>query len=262
MNNSVIQFTWRHTHKADSEEKTHTHDAFEVVYYISGEGVSVIGDKEYLYQPNTFCCIPEGVAHSEYHKTETEVVFFAFKTINALAEIQVSFLPDASGKVLKIFQEIEKENNNKKLFYKELIGTLIDKLMIVIERKRNTRKKANEMPDNIQEICRYIKLNAHLNLNTEKISKQMGYNCGYFRQEFKRYCGKSLQDYIFSERIAKVAEYLLNTDKNISEIAELCNFGSIQNLSLLFKKVEGVSPSEYRKRFKKSENKIQVKYTD
>ena len=42
--------------------------------------------------------------------------------------------------------------------------------------------------------------------------------------------------------------YLSSTDKNVSEIAELCGFPSANYLGIVFKKQIGISPLNYRKK--------------
>jgi AraC-like DNA-binding protein len=49
-------------------------------------------------------------------------------------------------------------------------------------------------------------------------------------------------------RIETVCSQLENSEKTVKEIAFQANFNSVENLSKLFKKVVGCSPSEFRKK--------------
>ncbi len=259
-----VQFTWHHIHKEKSFEKEHMHDAIEIVYYVRGEGKTIIGGKEYPYKAGTVCYIPQGVLHSEYHKTETEVMFFAFNMSEQLFEdMDINVFADKNGTILKKFILIEDENSKKQPYYRTMINSFIAEILVTIARNSGRgRDSKKELPKLIEDTCAYIQLNAHLNVNAKEVAKKQGYSYDYFRHIFKKYRGEGLKEFITSARKAKVIEYLVNTDKSIKEIAKLCNFGGVQDLSKWFKQAAGISPSQYRKKYKPTENKLQVKYTE
>ena len=54
-------------------------------------------------------------------------------------------------------------------------------------------------------------------------------------------------DYVNHYRIQLAREYLSETDKNITEIADLCGFDTIRNFNRIFKKECEMTPGEYRR---------------
>ncbi len=56
----------------------------------------------------------------------------------------------------------------------------------------------------------------------------------------------SIYDYIQRVRVDKIAQMLCE-GKTVSESAFELGFSDIKNISRVFKKIKGVSPSEYRK---------------
>lgn len=264
MGSISVQFTWRHTHNENTVEKEHMHDAFEIVYYIRGEGDAVIGGKKYSYKAGTICYIPQGVLHSEYHKTETEVLFFAFNISEYLiGNVETNILPDKDGILLKKCMRIEEENTKRLPYYRVMISSLIEELLVLIIRlEKGDEREKNDPYKIIEEACAYIELNSNLNLSAIDIAKWYGYSYDYFRHIFKKYSGIGIKEFITSARKDMVIEYLLNTNKTIKEIAILCNFGGVQDLSKWFKNVSGISPLNYRKKYKHVDNRLQVKYTE
>ena len=263
MANSAIQFTWRHVHRENTVEKEHKHDAIEVVYYIRGEGTCTVGGREYPYEAGSVCYIPQGVLHSEYHRTETEVLFFAFHVANdPLTALPTCMFLDKKERLLRLCTRIERENRNQPPHYRRMINALIDELLIYLARSDvGGGSKKDELPKIIEETCAYIRLNSHMNLSAMDIARRNGYSYDYFRHNFKKYCGTGLKEFILNERKNKIIEYLLYSDRSIKGIAEVCNFGDIQTLSKCFKQLTGMSPSQYRKKYKHDENSIQVTYT-
>ena len=63
---------------------------------------------------------------------------------------------------------------------------------------------------------------------------------------FKKVTGYSPIDYLLHVRLAKAAEMLLKSEKNISEIAQDCGFTDSNYFSRQFRKNYSLSPREYR----------------
>ena len=62
--------------------------------------------------------------------------------------------------------------------------------------------------------------------------------------------GSSPIKYLTAVRIQKSKELLRFTDDTLAKIAKIVGFSSEQYLSRVFKALEGISPREYRKRWK------------
>ena len=57
----------------------------------------------------------------------------------------------------------------------------------------------------------------------------------------------SFNDYVNTYRFNTASEMLITTDASITEIAYESGFQSIRSFNNTFKKLSGLSPSEYRK---------------
>lgn len=93
----------------------------------------------------------------------------------------------------------------------------------------------------------YIKAHIHEEITIDKLSNLCYMSKPTFFRSFKREFGISPVDFIIQERI-KVAKKLLK-DVNVT-ISQACYSVGINNLSYffkLFKRIEGVTPNEYRK---------------
>lgn len=264
MSNTAIQFTWRHTHGADTTEGEHKHDAIEIVYYLRGEGTTTVDGVAYPYESGTVCYIPQGVLHSEWHRTETEVLFFAFNTTETLInEITSCTTFDQNGRLLRRCERIEQENQKKPPHYRSMISALIEEVLIFLVRSESGwTSRRDLLPKVIEDTCLYIQMNSHLNLNAMDIARRNGYSYDYFRHNFKKYHGIGLKEYIMAERTNRVIDYLLHTDKSVKTIAEICNFSDIQSLSKWFKAATGLSPTYYRKKYKPEVNVLRVTYPE
>lgn len=71
---------------------------------------------------------------------------------------------------------------------------------------------------------------------------------------FKKTAHISLKRYINEVRINEAKNILISTEYSLKEIAFQCAFNDEKCFLKVFKKIEGVSPTEYKKAFFKKKN--------
>jgi len=69
---------------------------------------------------------------------------------------------------------------------------------------------------------------------------------------FKRVTGKSPMEYLFACRLLAAKRMLATTSLSIGDIVESCGFSDDSNFSRAFRKRVGMSPSDFRKRYRHS----------
>lgn len=69
----------------------------------------------------------------------------------------------------------------------------------------------------------------------------------HFKRVFKDYTGQTPYQYLMRIRLEKAKEILSGKDISIDEVARLCGFVNSGHFSTVFKRIIGISPSEYRK---------------
>ncbi len=85
-------------------------------------------------------------------------------------------------------------------------------------------------------------------LNLSEVAKLLHLSTKQTSRIIHKYFGKSLSDLVIEKRLTIAKQYLLETDKSISEIARYCNFRSENYFYLTFKREFGCTPAKYRKR--------------
>ena len=101
--------------------------------------------------------------------------------------------------------------------------------------------------DVCKQVKDYIRLNYMQELSVESISARFTLNRRYLSRIFKAKYGVAIKEYIVSVRISKAAEFL-GAGYNVSEAALMSGYPDQFGFSKMFRKVMGVSPSEYRKK--------------
>lgn len=101
----------------------------------------------------------------------------------------------------------------------------------------------------LQEVKEYIDEHFSEKMSLDELAK-MGYvSKFYFTRLFKEQFGLSVNSYIIQMRITKAKELLRFSDKSIEEIGSECGMEDANYFARMFKKVEGISPREYRKQW-------------
>ncbi|MGN0165536.1 MAG: AraC family transcriptional regulator [Lachnospiraceae bacterium] len=110
-------------------------------------------------------------------------------------------------------------------------------------RYSNTKRK------DLQEIKSYIDNNYTDKITLEELSEKFFISKFYLTRLFKDQFGTSINNYLLQTRITHAKKLLRFTDKSIEEVGMECGIEPLYYFSRIFKKVEGVSPSVYRKRW-------------
>ena len=108
-------------------------------------------------------------------------------------------------------------------------------------------KNQGKKNENLLKVLNYIYHNYSSQIKVETLASIMGLSEGETSRTFKKLTGQSPMDYIIHYRI-KIATILLkNTSKSITDIAFEVGFSSSSYFTIAFKKITGLTPSEYKK---------------
>ena len=109
-------------------------------------------------------------------------------------------------------------------------------------------KKGSKKDKLVNEIIEYV--NSHYNeeMNLKNISKMFFINHIYVGQLFKNEAGEYFHDYVNKIRVQNALRLLQEGKLAIGEISEMVGYKYHDHFYRNFRKIFGISPSEYRKR--------------
>ncbi|MGX7092792.1 helix-turn-helix domain-containing protein [Hutsoniella sourekii] len=108
--------------------------------------------------------------------------------------------------------------------------------------------------DGIAKIQRYIRNNYGERITLDSLSEIIGINKYYMIRLFKQKTGLSPIDYLIHIRLAKAEQLLVQSETTISQIADIVGFHSPSHFSKTFKESNQMTPSDYRKKYRKKNN--------
>ena len=110
-----------------------------------------------------------------------------------------------------------------------------------IERSRDRRNS-----ELVSQIKSYVDEHYREAVSLSELSERFHLSTSYISLLFNKHLGENFSDYVTSRRIEKAKEHLTHSDLRIYEIAEQVGYSDAYYFSTCFKRVTGVSPSQFR----------------
>lgn len=107
-------------------------------------------------------------------------------------------------------------------------------------------KRQNDLSGLVPKVIKYIEENYHKNISLDDAAKEINLSYHYFSKLFKESVGKSFVDYLTELRIEKSKELLQDAAISIKEICYRTGYSDPNYYCKIFKKVTGMTPTEYR----------------
>ena len=94
---------------------------------------------------------------------------------------------------------------------------------------------------------RYINAHYTENLKLKDMAERVYISPQYLSGLFKKEMFMTISDYIAKIRMERAKELLKDTGLSIGEIAEKTGYKDIRHFSTMFKRLTGLTPSEFRR---------------
>lgn len=103
----------------------------------------------------------------------------------------------------------------------------------------------------IQKVTDYIQKNIYSKISVSELADYVGIQPEYLSALSKQTLHCTMSQYIVRRKIDEAKKLLRFTDKSLSDIANLLCFSSQSHFQNHFKKVRGITPTEYREKYNK-----------
>lgn len=241
-------------------------DCFHMFYIIHGEGILKLDECEYdLKCGQLFICSPghkyELILDKNRILKTIEAKFYIYnQELNTYFQhIQDSI--DINLVWIKyLLEDSINEAINKSNLYLDAINVNIFTALFKILRLQkcketvcdisieNITSDSNYKNIDFKKIFEYINENLNIPITLGNISGLVGLNPAYLCRVFREKYSVSPIQYVNILRLKKAKELLLHSELNITEIADIVGFQTVQYFSKYFKMKEKVSPLKYKER--------------
>lgn len=254
-----IYCNYRAIGKDKLQNVRHTHDCrTEMLFVESGDGSLVIGDKIYPLQGNSVYFIDKNTVHcsaplsekgyvrsvvsvaSDYLSELCRITGYG-EVLSRLVEMGGVALDSASAERVRALAVAISDGDKRRAVFS---------LLSLLDLADGQGRRVSIPDTKVSALIAYIGEHITEPLSLDAISAALFISKYYMCHLFKATTGMSITHYILLQRLTLSKRLLVATDKAVSEISSIVGFSDITYFSRVFRKNTGMSPSEYRKRYR------------
>ena len=257
------------------DTRLHKHEFLEMVYVTQGTALHILNDNETVVKEGDYFIIDYGAFHKykTIGNTNFEIVNVLFKPeiidrtlvdCMSFQDLINNYLIRFSYRALKysptnivyydddksiyaIIQKLRCESERKKAGYFEIMRCYLIEIIIQTMRKISEEDVNVLYKDYSKHIIEYINENYMKHMTLTEISARLNFSLPYICKRFKSDIGVTFNEYLQKKRVEQSCRLIANTDKKISEIAELVGYGDVKFFNQVFKKHLKMTPREFKK---------------
>ena len=177
-----------------------------------------------------------GINSSDIKMKLLELVFMAERLAYTNEDMEGGF--SEHSKDFETLEEIEG--------YREIKRWCMNRIAVAVNAMCINKK--NKAWNVTMTAKRFIDSNFHRDITLEDVAKEVNLSTYYFSKLFKSEIGENFIDYLTHVRLDRAKELLENKNLSIKEICFTIGYADPNYFSRNFKKIVGVTPTEYRER--------------
>lgn len=227
-------------------------------YCVDGTGWYKIGKKKYEVNPHEFFILPQHIEHSYGCSEENPWSIYwihfggtGLSSFNNLLVVEKNFEPtriiasdDIAVHFSRIYKTLEGGFSTDNLVYANMY--LVHFLNLFLYNTRHLDLDYHRKLDSIDSSILYMQDHIHETLTLNQLSSYFNYSTSRFSHLFKQKTGYAPIDYFIQLKMQKASQQLDFTEKSVKEIASDMGFDDPYYFSKRFRKIFGMSPSQYR----------------
>ncbi len=254
----------------------HMHDSFDVIYVVRGVCRHRLFHQELLMQAGDLCLLSPYVPHSVYaekgsiavkilisggaiervfsithHSSDVVSDFLRNSVYTKSYSSYLLFHTEDDEEILDMILDMYMEELNPDEYADRIITHML--MIFFIKLIRKYRRTAQSLSSPVQKdksedasrILRYIEEN-YATASLAEMADLLNYSVPHCSKYVKQCVGCSFSELQKRIRLQKATDYLSNTSLGIEQIGERIGYANPENFIRMFKKEQGVSPSQFR----------------
>lgn len=228
-----------------------------IILPITGS-IVVLTDSIYTFTSGQAALIDSMKGHSYFSLGDSEFLFimFAGNQSDNIASALLEYGNIFSGPDISIIQnllnDIHIRASNDTSFNDIVLSGTIHYMLSLLY--KSIDKKSTPTLHKMYSCREYINEHYIEPLDLDYLAKKYYLSTCHFAREFKNEFGISPHEYILQIRFAVSKKLLATTKESVKEIAFECGFNSDVHYMNMFKKRFGITPTDFRKAYKKHNN--------
>ncbi len=246
---------------AEGNSTMRTHSCTEVFFVTGGHGEFRVQDRVFPTAVNDVVAVNANVPHTEDSQPDNPLSYIVLgvERLEVVADIGGSTLIHLRGQQSQISTCLDMmlwEAENSEEGWESVCQKLLEVVLQKLTRRKDfaisdtTSSLSSKTNRECELVRRYIDNHFKENLRLDELAALAHINKYYLSHVFQKEFGTSPISYLISRRIQESRYLLTDTDHTLSQIAHILGFSSLSYFSQSFRRLEGISPMEYRKRYR------------
>lgn len=243
----------------------HTHRYWELLIITDGTVTHRLNGRPFIMQKGDACLVRPQDRHklNAYKSNSVQtitfiikpecmqalLIFFDLDELSLQGDLSFTLSPIKLNSLMRgtlviqsmAFSDLKDKETRCRLLFTELFSALVNQKIV----------KLKKMPDCVIQVLETLSnpLLREVSIK-ENLVKSTNYSYSNLLRIFKKYTGYTITQYIQTTKINYATELLKNSEMRIIEIAETIGYDSIANFNKIFKRHVGLTPTEFRKKYK------------
>lgn len=209
-----------------------------IILDIGMPGMNGIQAAEIMRKENSRCCLIFLTAYDRFDYAKKAISIRAMeyilkpysqKEVISVVEEALRVTDDWNGHGIKAIQTIQNEAEEQKELMEEETDLNSSRLSVMASM-----------------VMEYIKSNFMNEISMSETARAIGYSEPYFCKMFKQQFGQSFTSYLAEYRVGEAKKMLEQPNVNVKEIGVRVGYTDNNYFTKVFKRLEGLNPSEYR----------------
>lgn len=257
---------------AISGVSSHFHNSYEMIYIVEGAAQCTVADKTYTVTGHSLLFLNHFESHELIAKRAPYrrylVLIRPDFLHNALVQVELSTIfknrPHHFNPVIKlnqsdyaVFDDLFKQLNDAAAsdapFNETMLASQLTIILILLYRRYKLHfplTLTGGSAKTVLDVQKYIEDHAQEPLTLAAVAKKFCIERCYLSHQFTKITGFTFKDHIIRQRISQARNLLFYSDKPITTVGLDAGFNNVNHFIRIFKEIEGVTPYQYRKRFR------------
>ncbi|PQJ61745.1 helix-turn-helix domain-containing protein [Photobacterium angustum] len=236
-----------HVETLDESKIYHHHDYPQIIIGLMGQSELSIDDSSLCLSSGMGCRINANVNHGFCGGPNNRVLVMNLPPLKSMADVEQfsngNFSLDARTHQLISLLAMElKEHAHDSVLSQSISNTL--QCLIKRSLMRFDEKKVTRL--NMTLIDSYIQQNIQKKISVADLSSIAFLAQSQFYVLFRKQMGITPHQYVLRKRLELARQLIAETQKPLSEVAQLCGFSSQSSFSQAFRRLYGTSPIRYQ----------------
>ena len=260
----------------------HHHPEYELCLITKGRGKRMVGDNidrfenndlVFIgsYTPHECLCDPEYFDHYAGFQGEGIVIQFVYdflgdnffkipenSTLNKFILESTRgyvFFGHSKKRIISVMLEMEKMNDSERFYALLSIFKVFasSKEFRVLSSPAFSEPFWQDESGSMQKALKHILQNFQKHVRINDLLEITNMSNTSFYAAFKKTYRMAFKDYLLNTRVGYACKLLTDASQNISGIAYDSGFGNISNFNRQFKKIKGITPSQFQEQIKRIE---------